>query len=95
MHEGYENRFVCVCLCVCYHASGYIPGLYVQSEAAYSFLLAFKDIHAYCVDFTENISFGRYGIICLPQWSATRLFLSTKNTPMILNTIRNGIVYDR
>ena len=39
MHEGYGSRFVClVYLCVCYHASSYIPGLYVQSEVAYSFL---------------------------------------------------------
>ena len=34
----------------------------------------------YCVDFAENISFGRYGIICLPQWSATQLFLDKKHT---------------
>ena len=32
MHEGCSS-----CVCVCYHASGYIPGLYVQSEAAYGF----------------------------------------------------------
>ena len=42
MREGYGSRFVCVCvcvcLCVCYRAGGYIPDLYVQSEAAYSFL---------------------------------------------------------
>ena len=59
MREGYGNRFVClcICVCVCYHASSYMPGLYVQSEATYSFLLAFKDM--YCVDFAENVSFGR------------------------------------
>ena len=28
MCEDYSSRFVCVC-----HASGYIPDLYVQSEA--------------------------------------------------------------
>ena len=46
---------VCVCLSVClfYHASSYIPGLYVQSEAIYSFLWAFTDM--YCVDFAENV----------------------------------------
>ena len=95
MREGYGNRFVClsVYLCVCYHASGYIPGLYmyVQSEVAYSFLYAFKDMH--CVDFAEDVSFGRYGIICLPRWSATWLFLD-KSTPMVLDTITNGIVYE-
>ena len=42
MHEGYGSRYVClcVCMCVCYLASGYIPGLYVQSEAAYTFLFS-------------------------------------------------------
>ena len=43
MHEGYSSRMcvcvcVSVCLCVSYCASGYIPGLYVQSEAICSFL---------------------------------------------------------
>ena len=32
MCEGYGSHRVCYC------ASGYIPGLYVQREAAYSFL---------------------------------------------------------
>ena len=64
MREGYGSR-VCVCVCVCYLASGYIPGLYIESEAAYSFLWTFKDMC--CVDFAENVSFGRYGTICLPQ----------------------------
>ena len=83
MREGYSSRFVC--LCVCYRASGYIPGLYVQSEAAYSFLQAFKDI--YCVDFAENVSFGRYGVICLPWWSATRLFLDKKTHQWFLTRL--------
>ena len=40
MHEGYGSHFVseCVNVCVCYPASGYIPGLYIQSEAMYSLL---------------------------------------------------------
>ena len=63
MREGYGS--CCVYLSVCYHASGYIPSLYVQSEAAYSFLYAFKGM--YCVDFAENVSFGRYGVIYLPD----------------------------
>ena len=36
MRDGYGSRFVtfvCVYLSVCYRASSYIPGLYVQSEA--------------------------------------------------------------
>ena len=44
---------VCVCVSVCYRAGGYIPGLYVKSEAVYSFLKAFEDMH--CVGFTENV----------------------------------------
>ena len=42
MCEGYGSRFVCVCVrvcvCVCYCASGYISGLYVQTEPVYNFL---------------------------------------------------------
>ena len=55
------------------YGMSYIPGLYVQSEAIYSFL--------YCVDFTEKVQFGRlsYGITCLPAL-ATRLFLDEKYT---------------
>ena len=34
--KGYNS--CCVCMCVCTSTSGYIPGLSVQSEAAYSFL---------------------------------------------------------
>ena len=36
MREGYGSRFMCVLYC-----SSYIPGLCVQSEAAYSFLFCF------------------------------------------------------
>ena len=72
MRKGYGSRFMCEC--VCYRTSSYKPGLCVQSEAIYSFLY---DI--YCVDFTENVLFGRYGIICLPQWLATQLFLDKTN----------------
>ena len=31
-------RVTVIVVCVCYHTSSYIPGLYVQSEVAYSFL---------------------------------------------------------
>ena len=44
---------ICLCVCVCYCASGYIPGLCVQSEAAYSFLSAFKD----CIGWTSLKTF--------------------------------------
>ena len=75
MCEGYGSHFVSEC--VCYRASGYIPALYVQSEAIYSFLYAFKDTS--CVDFAENVFFRRYGIICLSRWLVTRLFLDKKH----------------
>ena len=55
---------VCVCLCVCYHTSSYIHSLYVQSEAIYAVFCWLLQIH--CVEFTENVLFARYGIICLP-----------------------------
>ena len=32
MREAYGSRFVSECVCYC--ASGYIPGLYAQSEVA-------------------------------------------------------------
>ena len=83
---------VMVVMCVYYCASGYMLHLCVQSEAACSFVQAFKDM--YCVNFTENVSFGRYGITCLPQWSVTRLFLIEKSIPVVLDTIRNSIVYE-
>ena len=40
MHEGYSSHCVSewVSVCVCYCASCYIPGLYVQNEVASSFL---------------------------------------------------------
>ena len=38
MHHRVMVLDLCVRLCVCYRASGYIPGLYVQCEVIYSFL---------------------------------------------------------
>ena len=34
----------------------------------------------HCVDFAENIQFGRYGIICPPGWLATHVSLNKKHT---------------
>ena len=60
---------------VCYHASCYIPHLYIQSEASWDSLQALKDL--YYLVFAENVVFGRY----------MRLdsFL-TRNTPVVLET---------
>ena len=45
VRKGYSSRRVCVCLSVCYRASGYIPGLFIQSEVAYSFFCRLLKIH--------------------------------------------------
>ena len=82
---------VCVCVCVCYHASGYILGLYVQSEAAYSFLQAFKDM--YCVDLLKIFHSGDMALCACHDDRRLGSF-STKNTPMVLDMIKNGIVYE-
>ena len=47
------------------------------------------------MDFTENVSFGRYILCYLPAMMIGNSALSRqKNTPMVLDTIRNGIVYE-
>ena len=90
MREDYGSN-LCVRVCACYCTSDIIPSLhvYVQSEAAYSFLQAFKDL--YCVDFAENVSFGRYVWHHLPAMMISDSL--TKNTPMVLDMITNGIVH--
>ena len=72
----------------------YIPALYAQSEAIYSFLQAFKGL--YCVGFAENVSFGRYGTLfaCHDDHSSD-LALSQQEAHQydILDTIINDIYY--
>ena len=92
MREGYSSRFVseyvCVCVCMCYRTSGYIPGLYVQSEAAYSCRLL-----KICIVWTSLKTFhsGDMALFACHNDQRLRSF-STKNTPIVLDTI-NGIVY--
>ena len=64
MREGYGSLFVCVsvCMSVCYHASCYIPCLYVENTVPLSFLQRSQDMH--CVDFVENALFKSSGDIC-------------------------------
>ena len=62
MREGYGSRSVSVCLSVCYHASGYIPHLYVENKMPLGFLWRFQDMH--CVAFVENALFKSSGDIC-------------------------------
>ena len=65
MHEGYSSRYcVCVSGCVCYHASYYIPHLYVENKVPLSFLCHF--LHMYCVDFIKNALFRSSCNICWP-----------------------------
>ena len=52
---------VSVCVCVCYHASCYIPGLYDANKVPLCFLRHFQGIN--CVDFVENVSFKSFGNI--------------------------------
>ena len=52
-----------VCVCVTTLAATYL--VYMFKVRRYTVSRAFKDL--YCVDFAENVSFGSYGIICLPQ----------------------------
>ena len=82
MHaQSYGSRSVCLCLSVCYRASSHLSGLYGQGKLLI-FLAACRLLQIqcmYCVEFAENISFGRYGITYLPQRWATRLFLDGKH----------------
>ena len=55
---------VCVCLFVCYHASCFIPRLYVGNMVPLSFLWRSQDMH--CVEFVEIALFKSSGVIC---WS--------------------------
>ena len=52
MREGYGSRFVSVYVCVCYHASYYIPRFYVVKKVPLWHVL-----DMYCVDFFENALF--------------------------------------
>ena len=77
---------LCVCVCVCYHTSGYIPDLCVQSEAAY----------IYCILWTSLKLFRLGDMVLFVCHDDRQLgsFLTKKNTPMVLDTIRNGIVFE-
>ena len=67
-----------VCVSVYYHANSYIPGLYVQSEVIYSFLQAFKMWRSVPATMIGDSALSR----------------QKKNTPMILGTITNSLVYE-
>ena len=61
-HARVTVVILCVCQSAWYHANSHIP---LQSQALYSSLLAFTAMHY--VKFAENLSFGRYGVICQPR----------------------------
>ena len=69
MREGYSSRSVCVS--VCYHASCYIPRLYVENKVPLAFLWHFQRM--YCVDFVENALFKTSGNICWSPLPSTLL----------------------
>ena len=78
MREHYSSH-VCVYMCVCYCASSYIPALYVQSEAVYSWpnwKLFVQEIWLY---------------LPATMQSATLLLLDKKHT---IDMITNGTVYE-
>ena len=60
MREGYGSRSVRVS--VCFHASGYIPHLRVQTAVLQGSL--WRSERMICVDFAENILFSSFGVIC-------------------------------
>ena len=66
VHEGYSSHFVCVSVCpsVTTLAATYL--VYTSKVRYYTVSCRLLKI-LYCVDFAENISFGRYGVICLPR----------------------------
>ena len=79
MHEGYGSHCVCVCVYVCYYASGYI---YVQSEATYSFFRLLKIyilLKTRCSE--EKMSLAFHDDRQLGSFSI-------KNTPMVFDTIK-------
>ena len=55
---------VILSVCVCYRASCYIPGLYVESRVPLGFLNCSQRV--YCVDFVETTLFKSSGETC---WS--------------------------
>ena len=79
-----------VCLCVCYCASSNIPGLYVQSEVIYS---SGRLLKIYIV--WTLLKMFRSGDMALFACDNDQRFssFSTKNTPMVLDMIINGTVY--
>ena len=85
MHEGYSSR---LCLFTALAAT-YL--LHMSNVRWHTVSCRLLKIHS--VDFAENVSFGRYDVIFLSQWSMTRLFLD-KNKSMVLDTITNGIVHE-
>ena len=60
MCEGYGSSSVCVC--VCYHANCYMPGLYDANKVPLGFLQHFQGMNG--MDFAENASFKSSGDIC-------------------------------
>ena len=54
---------LCVSVCVCYHASCYIPGLYDTNKVSLGFLRHVQGTCMHYVDFVGNASFKSSGDI--------------------------------
>ena len=66
-----RGTVVVLCVCVCYHTSCYIPGVYVANKVPLSFLWHFQC--RYYVDFVENALFKSFGDICWSPWPSSLL----------------------
>ena len=58
-------------VCVCYHASCYIPRLYIEHKVPLGFLWRFQHNIMYCVDVTENALFKSSGDINFADYLST------------------------
>ena len=79
---------VCVCVCVCVCARACVRVCVSALAAAYLVYMSkvrqygvpCRLLQIYIVWTCWKCLFGRYGGICLPQWSVTWLFLNRKHT---------------
>ena len=76
-----------VILCICYCARCYSTYLFYTSKMRHHRVLL------HCVEFAENVLFGRYGVPCYHKDQRLSSVDQKKNTPTVLDTSRNDFVY--
>ena len=92
MHKGYGNRFVSVSTCVCYCASGYIPGLCISKVRQHTVSCKLLKI---CIVWTSLKTFRLGDMASFAHHNDRRLdSFSIKNKPILLGMITNGMVYE-